>query len=89
MTPRKHRAARDRPGPPPPRAAPSTAPRWAIVQSFEVRAVTSGKPTLRCPGCQQLIEPGAAHLVVWPVDDPDERRHWHTECWRRELKRRR
>jgi len=44
----------------------------------------------RCPGCQQLIRPGTAHLLVWPVqkallsdDAIDERRHWHTACWRR------
>jgi hypothetical protein len=27
------------------------------------------------------------HLVVVPVGDADARRHWHTECWRKELRR--
>jgi hypothetical protein len=41
--------------------------------------------TYRCPGCQQEIRPATAHLVVWPAEgwgEPDDRRHWHTPCWR-------
>jgi hypothetical protein len=55
-----------------------------------VRSVT-GSPdrTYRCPGCDQEIAPGVAHVVAW-LDDgiptglagPDNRRHWHTACWR-------
>ena len=37
----------------------------------------------RCPGCDHEIPPGTGHKVVVPVDAPDERRHWHTSCWRR------
>ncbi len=44
----------------------------------------------RCPGCSQLIRPGVAHVVAWPVEKAllsdaaiDERRHWHTACWAR------
>jgi len=57
-----------------------------------VRTVAGGQATkpYRCPGCDQLIPPGTAHLVVWPDDagwlteSPLEaRRHWHTSCWRR------
>ncbi|GAA2068703.1 hypothetical protein GCM10009722_35240 [Williamsia deligens] len=37
----------------------------------------------RCPGCNQAILPGTAHVVAWPTDDDgDDRRHWHTGCWR-------
>ncbi|HEV2886750.1 MAG TPA: hypothetical protein VGX49_07565, partial [Jatrophihabitans sp.] len=38
----------------------------------------------RCPGCDQLLAAGAAHLVAWPADDLDasDRRHWHAACWR-------
>jgi hypothetical protein len=37
-----------------------------------------------CPGCNQQIRPGAAHVVVWSSwRGPDERRHWHTPCWAR------
>ena len=34
-----------------------------------------------CPGCQQEITAGTAHVVVVPRDAPDLRRHWHTACW--------
>ncbi|MFL5738189.1 MAG: hypothetical protein ACJ76P_12760 [Actinomycetota bacterium] len=70
-----------------PATAPrSVAPEWANSAGFEVREVTGDKP-YRCPGCDHVIKPGVRHLVAVPVDDPDERRHWHTECWRKELKR--
>lgn len=43
-----------------------------------------------CPGCNQQIRPGTAHLVVWPRlasfgagAAVEERRHWHTACWKR------
>ncbi|MEU6037070.1 ATP/GTP-binding protein [Actinomadura sp. NPDC047616] len=38
----------------------------------------------RCPGCDQLIQPGVPHLVAWPADErggADDRRHWHRPCW--------
>jgi hypothetical protein len=41
--------------------------------------------TYRCPGCDQEIMPGVAHVVAWPADgrgDLADRRHWHTACWR-------
>jgi hypothetical protein len=52
-----------------------------------VRNVPGGAAakTYRCPGCDQLIPPGVAHLVVWPADergDLTDRRHWHPGCWR-------
>lgn len=43
----------------------------------------------RCPGCDQEIPAGAAHLVAWrsdgffgPESDVADRRHWHRSCWR-------
>jgi hypothetical protein len=55
----------------------------------------------RCPGCDQEIRPGTAHVVTWPAYardsdlDPwdtgaaaDWRRHWHTTCWRARDRRR-
>ena len=56
-----------------------------------VRQVTGSAATkpYRCPGCQQSIRPATPHVVAWPaplaVADAsglDERRHWHTGCWR-------
>jgi hypothetical protein len=41
--------------------------------------------TYRCPGCDQEIPPGIAHVVAWPADergDLTDRRHWHAACWR-------
>jgi len=45
--------------------------------------------TYRCPGCDQEIKPGTAHLVVWPAYTPGlaERRHWHRPCWDRRMRR--
>jgi hypothetical protein len=62
------------------------APAWAQVAGFEVRDVGGQKP-YRCPGCDHEVRQGARHLVVVPIDDADGRRHWHTECWRSELRR--
>jgi hypothetical protein len=55
---------------------------------WTVRPVTGASATraYRCPGCQQEIAVGAAHVVVWPADGIgglEDRRHWHTGCWRR------
>ncbi|MBP2705215.1 ATP/GTP-binding protein [Microbispora sp. RL4-1S] len=56
-----------------------------------VRNVGGSGPdkTYRCPGCEQDIRSGVPHIVSWP-DWPggeDERRHWHTACWRNRLNR--
>lgn len=64
----------------------SAAPVWALVPGFDVRRV-SGDRSYRCPGCDHEIRAGTWHLVVVPQDQPDERRHWHTECWQSELRR--
>lgn len=41
----------------------------------------SGK-AYRCPGCDQEIVPGVAHVVAWREHDGvDDRRHWHRACW--------
>jgi hypothetical protein len=45
----------------------------------------------RCPGCQQEIPPGTAHVVAWRADRHDgeeNRRHWHTPCWNTRDRRR-
>jgi len=35
-----------------------------------------------CPGCGNAVLAGAGHVVVWPEDESDLRRHWHHHCWR-------
>lgn len=85
--PRRHRSARDRPPPLPPRPGAGSAPPWAHAPGYSVRLV-AGDKAYRCPGCQGMIQPGMSHLVVVPDHDPESRRHWHTPCWRQELRRR-
>lgn len=63
-------------------------PAWARVEGAEVRTVGGGSKAYRCPGCQQEIRPGTPHLVVVEGHDVEGRRHWHTPCWRGELRRR-
>jgi hypothetical protein len=61
-------------------------------EEYVVRPVTGSAATksYRCPGCDHLVRPATPHVVVWPVvasmfsaSGLDERRHWHTACWRR------
>ncbi|CAN5495568.1 hypothetical protein BH23ACT9_BH23ACT9_04540 [soil metagenome] len=40
-----------------------------------------------CPDCGNQIPEGEGHVVVFPMGDPDLRRHWHTYCWRIEVGR--
>jgi hypothetical protein len=63
-------------------------------EEYVVRPVTGSAATkpYRCPGCDHLIRPATPHVVVWPVvpsllagrdaSGLDERRHWHSGCWR-------
>lgn len=60
-------------------------------EDWQVRQVTGSAATkpYRCPGCDQLIPVATPHVVVWPAEPGlfatsglDERRHWHTGCWR-------
>ncbi len=47
-------------------------------------AASTANKTYLCPGCNQTIVPGTAHVVAWPVEHGggEDRRHWHTGCWR-------
>lgn len=89
MSPRRNRPRRDVPPP----LDPERALRGVqAVQSWRdgewlVRGIpaSGAVKTYRCPGCDQEIRPGVAHVVVWPADgwgDVSDRRHWHTSCWR-------
>jgi hypothetical protein len=68
-------------------------------EEYVVRDVTGSGATraYRCPGCHQTIPRATPHVVAWPVlpstfardaDGLDERRHWHTGCWRGRDRRR-
>jgi hypothetical protein len=59
---------------------------WGDAE-WTVRRIPGGAATkaYRCPGCDQEIAPGVAHVVVWPADGGGglaDRRHWHNGCWR-------
>ena|SRR6202035_5201452 len=58
---------------------------WVVRQ---VAGANASKP-YRCPGCDQEIPAGVAHVVAWPADSggADDRRHWHTPCWHNRLRR--
>jgi len=50
---------------------------------WHVRRITgsSSTKTYRCPGCDHEIRPATPHVVAWPSEALDQRRHWHTPCW--------
>lgn len=52
---------------------------------WHVRSVTgmAARKAYRCPWCDHEIPAGQPHVVVWADEAVDERRHWHTACWRR------
>ncbi|WP_199257166.1 hypothetical protein [Tomitella fengzijianii] len=87
MSRRKHRRGAPRP------AAPLRVDPLARVEpgpggaDFHVRQIPAARAAkrYRCPGCDHEIAPSVAHIVAWPEDafgGADERRHWHSGCWR-------
>ena len=85
--PRNKASARERPPHPgEPRVFGAEAPEWARMEGYQVR-VSMGEKAYRCPGCDHEVRPGTQHLVVIPGGDRDERRHWHTGCWKLEARR--
>jgi hypothetical protein len=51
-----------------------------------VQKVRGNDREYRCPGCDQLVPAGTAHVVAWRSDGLfgeaiDDRRHWHSACW--------
>jgi hypothetical protein len=72
------------------RGAAETVEAWQ-GQEYRVRRLTGSgtAKSYRCPRCEHEIRPATPHVVVWPVvgswrvaDPAEERRHWHTHCWR-------
>ncbi|WP_071573411.1 MULTISPECIES: hypothetical protein [unclassified Corynebacterium] len=63
-------------------------PRWTHGEIYKVRQIGSSaaRKFYVCPGCNQNIPPGVAHVVAWPKEvgrGADDRRHWHKHCWSR------
>ncbi|QGQ19987.1 hypothetical protein GC089_13190 [Cellulomonas sp. JZ18] len=50
-----------------------------------VQHVRGSDREYRCPGCDQVVPPGTAHVVAWRTDTwrdgLEDRRHWHASCW--------
>ncbi|MDM7830913.1 hypothetical protein [Cellulomonas edaphi] len=58
-----------------------------------VQSVRGSDRLYRCPGCDQPVAPGTAHVVAWRSDGlfgeaVDDRRHWHSSCWQARSRRR-
>ncbi|MCG7241296.1 hypothetical protein QP943_04570 [Corynebacterium kefirresidentii] len=63
-------------------------PSWTHGEPYVMRHIGSARAQKYyvCPGCNQNIPPGVAHIVAWPRDvgrQGDDRRHWHRHCWER------
>lgn len=63
-------------------------PAWTRGEIYLVLTMGShaAVKTYVCPGCNQNIPPGVAHIVAWPKDagrGAEDRRHWHKACWER------
>lgn len=56
----------------------------------EVRVIQpyAATKTYRCPGCNQEIARGVAHVVVVPLSSAEDRRHWHIACFDKRSTRR-
>ena len=61
-------------------APPRLPPGERSEGGFTVRSVGISDRVYLCPGCAQDVV-SVPHVVAWPHDDPDGRRHWHTPCW--------
>jgi hypothetical protein len=89
VSPRRNRPRRGGPSEQPRPDGDQTGPERR-EDGWVVRPVGGGSAkTYRCPGCDQEIRPGVPHVVAWLEDalptgagGADNRRHWHTPCWR-------
>jgi len=94
VSPRRNRRRREvGPVGKPPAPTSADTVEDAYDGSWAVRQVvgTGSAKTYRCPGCDQEIRAVVPHVVAWPVDGlggADDRRHWHTACWRARTRRR-
>jgi hypothetical protein len=88
MSPRRARRREDDPRPLRDDITPQTES--APDGEWVIRSVSgSGAAKVyRCPGCDQEITAGLAHIVAWRVGEEDARRHWHRPCWQARSRRR-
>lgn len=64
-------------------------PNLPQLAGYVVRRVVGARAgkSYVCPDCDGTIMVAEGHVVVWPVDDLDARRHWHLHCWRLAVRR--
>jgi len=55
----------------------------ALLEGFVVKGSIADSKRYLCPWCNGWIEPGVRHVVAYPSDRLDERRHYHRGCWQR------
>jgi len=53
---------------------------WERWEGWRVAPVR-GTRTYRCPNCDGTTDQDHDHVVVWPGDEIDARRHWHKTCF--------
>lgn len=70
-------------------AGPPGTEEELALDGYEVRRVDAhrAEKDYVCPECGNMVPAGEGHVVVWPTDDSDLRRHWHRHCWRIEVRR--
>lgn len=54
------------------------------LEGYTVRRVPGfqARKDYVCPACGADIASGVGHVVAWPDELAEERRHWHLHCWR-------
>ncbi len=56
------------------------APDGWIAQRYHAHGVAKNYV---CPRCHREVASNTQHVLAWPADaGADERRHWHSGCWR-------
>lgn len=62
--------------------------------TYQVQYLSAATKPYVCPACPVPISVGSAHVVVWRSEarfgleqGVQSRRHWHPECWKRDLGR--
>ena len=61
-------------------------PESSRLEGFSVRSSTNKLKRYKCPYCGGWVEPGSRHLVAVPEGEPEDRRHYHTGCWAKQVR---
>lgn len=55
------------------------------VDGYDARQSVNREKAYRCPYCHGTIAAGTPHTLALPSGRPDDRRHYHTGCWSRQV----